>query len=98
MARYDYRCTQCGRVFEVRHGMTERPEVFCPDCGAPCEKLFNATGIEFKGSGFYNTDQRGGSATSATMGSPEGAATAAPTASAGAGTEHHCENCPHKND
>ena len=33
MARYDYRCTSCGNVFEVEHGMTERPEVSCPTCG-----------------------------------------------------------------
>ena len=34
MARYDYRCTSCGKVFEVSHGMREHPEVVCPDCGA----------------------------------------------------------------
>ena len=89
MARYDYRCTSCGKVFEVEHGMTEHPDVTCPDCGAAAEKIFNASGIEFKGSGFYNTDQRGGgSSTSATSGSDAPAAKPA---------EHHaCENCPHK--
>mgnify|MGYP002512699057 CR=1 FL=1 len=34
MARYDYRCTECGTVFEVEHPMGERPEVACPACGA----------------------------------------------------------------
>ncbi len=58
MARYDYRCTSCGNVFEVEHGMTEHPSVSCPECQAPAEKVFNASGIEFKGSGFYNTDMR----------------------------------------
>ena len=89
MARYDYRCTSCGKVFEVEHGMTEHPEVTCPECGAPAERVFSASGIEFKGSGFYNTDQRGGgSATSATNGADK------PAASKPAG--HACENCPHK--
>lgn len=82
MAVYDYRCTACDTVFEVEHGMTEHPEVSCPECGKPAEKVFNPSGIEFKGSGFYNTDQRGGSSsTAATSGSSE---------------SHSCENCPHK--
>ena len=85
MARYDYRCTGCGSVFEVEHGMTEHPAIICPDCGKPAEKVFSASGIEFKGSGFYNTDQRGGSSsTPATSGS------SASTESCG------CDNCPHK--
>lgn len=70
MARYDYRCTSCGSVFEVEHGMTERPAILCPSCGASAEKVFNASGIKFEGSGFYNTDQRdGGSATPASSSS-----------------------------
>ena len=82
MARYDYRCTSCGHVFEVEHGMMEHPEVSCPDCGGAAEKVFSASGIKFEGSGFYNTDQRGGSSsTAATNGASEG---------------HCCENCPHK--
>lgn len=88
MARYDYRCTSCGSVFEVEHGMLERPEIHCPSCDAVAEKVFSPSGIEFKGSGFYNTDQRGGSSsTAATSGSS--ASTDAP---------HSCENCPHKDN
>lgn len=88
MARYDYRCTSCGSVFEVEHGMLERPDVTCPDCGSPAEKVFSPSGIEFKGSGFYNTDQRGGSSsTAATSGS-----------SASTDASHSCENCPHKDN
>lgn len=71
MARYDYRCTSCGTVFEVEHGMTERPEVTCPTCSAAAEKLFNASGIEFKGSGFYNTDMRDKPTSCSTSGSSE---------------------------
>ena len=98
MARYDYRCMHCGNVFEVTHGMTEHPEVLCPVCGGGCEKLFNAAGIEFKGSGFYKTDQRGSTgSTSATMGAVTDAAPA-PKAKGGAETAHRCENCPHKDE
>ena len=68
MARYDYHCSACNITFEVEHPMSERPEVVCPQCGAPASQVFGASGIVFKGSGFYNTDQRKGatSATSAT--------------------------------
>lgn len=91
MARYDYRCTSCGIIFEVEHGMTEHPEVVCPECGAPATKVFNASGIKFEGSGFYNTDERGGSsATSATSGATNSETSSAPAAAS-------CENCPHNN-
>ena len=59
MPRYDYRCTACDSVFEIEHGMREHPDVACPGCGAPATRMLSASGIVFKGSGFYNTDQRG---------------------------------------
>lgn len=69
MPRYDYRCPACDKVFEVEHGMRERPQITCPICGAPALRVFDASGIVLKGSGFYNTDQRGGgSCTEATSG------------------------------
>ena len=87
MARYDYRCTACGEVFEVKHAMTK--------CGAKAEKVFTASGIKFAGSGFYNTDQRGGSSsTEATSGSSDSSAST--DSGASAGSSHSCENCPHK--
>ena len=82
MARYDYRCTGCGSVFEVEHGMTEHPAITCPDCGKPAEKVFSASGIEFKGSGFYNTDMRGSSSS-------------CPAADSSSGS---CANCPASGD
>lgn len=71
MARYDYRCPACDTQFEVEHPMSERPEVRCPACGEVASQVFSASGIVFKGSGFYNTDQRkgAGGATSATSSS-----------------------------
>ena len=72
MARYDYRCPQCDKVFEVSHGMREHPVVTCPDCGATCARVFDPSGIVLKGSGFYNTDMRGHSgATEGTSGGKE---------------------------
>ena len=90
MARYDYKCTSCGKVFEVEHPMSERPHITCPDCGADAERVFEPSGISFKGSGFYNTDQRGGSSsTAATSGTDSSASSSTPAASeACAGCEH----------
>ena len=70
MPRYDYRCPSCDTVIEVEHGMRERPEVACPQCGTPMARMLNTSGIVFKGSGFYNTDMRGGK--SATEGTGAG--------------------------
>ena len=58
MARYDYKCPNCNKVFEVEHPMSERPRVTCPDCGTEAQRVFSATGIHFEGHGFYNTDAR----------------------------------------
>ena len=68
MARYDYRCPACGTAFEVEHPMSEHPVITCPECGAEANQVFGTSGIVFKGSGFYNTDQRKGGATAATSG------------------------------
>ena len=59
MPTYDYKCTGCGHVFELSHGMSEDPAPRCPECGGPCEKLITGgRGFIFKGNGFYATDYR----------------------------------------
>ena len=58
MARYDYHCPNCGSVFEVEHPMSAHPTGSCPSCGTTSERVFDPSGIVFKGTGFYNTDQR----------------------------------------
>lgn len=90
MARYDYKCTSCDKVFEVEHPMSERPHITCPNCGADAERVFEPSGISFKGSGFYNTDQRGGSSSTAATSAPSESSTAsaAPSNDACAGCEH----------
>ncbi|MDO4798142.1 MAG: zinc ribbon domain-containing protein [Coriobacteriales bacterium] len=73
MARYDYRCPKCDTQFEVEHPMAEHPVVTCPNCGEVASQVFGASSIVFKGSGFYNTDQRGAKgATPATSSSGSG--------------------------
>lgn len=59
MARYQYKCPDCGTTFEFEHPMSEHPKVTCPNCGHEAKQVFMPSGIVFKGSGFYNTDQKG---------------------------------------
>ncbi|MBV9717795.1 MAG: FmdB family transcriptional regulator [Candidatus Eremiobacteraeota bacterium] len=63
MPLYDYACTACGRVHEVRHGFDETYDRPCESCGAPMRRVFNPAPVLFKGSGFYVTDSRRSSAT-----------------------------------
>ncbi len=59
MPLYDYQCAACGTVFEVEHAMGARPRLKCAACGSTrVNKLFNAAGVHFTGSGFYVTDSR----------------------------------------
>jgi len=64
MPLYDYACTKCGRVHEVRHGFDETHNAPCEACGAPLRRVFNPAPVLFKGSGFYVTDSRGSGSSS----------------------------------
>jgi putative FmdB family regulatory protein len=55
---YEYQCTSCAAVTDVRHGFNETTNEACPACGGVLKRLFNPAGIVFKGSGFYVTDSR----------------------------------------
>jgi putative FmdB family regulatory protein len=58
MPLYDYACTKCGRVREVRHGFGESYDAPCEACGGALRRVFNPAPVLFKGSGFYVTDSR----------------------------------------
>ncbi|MBV8117905.1 MAG: FmdB family transcriptional regulator [Candidatus Eremiobacteraeota bacterium] len=58
MPLYEYKCAQCGKHIEVRHGFNERHREPCPACGGTLTRVFNPSPIVFKGSGFYATDSR----------------------------------------
>jgi putative FmdB family regulatory protein len=69
-------------VFEAFQSMSDAPLSTCPECGKSVRRLINGgSGIIFKGSGFYVTDN-GGKKTS-TAAAP--ANKCAPSA---------CESCP----
>ena len=63
MPTYEYRCKECGDELEVVQSFTDDPLTTCEKCGGPLRKVFGSIGVTFKGSGFYRTDSRAGSAT-----------------------------------
>ncbi|MBX3060809.1 MAG: hypothetical protein KF770_30480 [Anaerolineae bacterium] len=66
MPIYTYRCRSCHYEFDRNQRMSESPLVDCPSCGEPqLRKVVNSVGVVFKGSGFYVTDNRNGSAKAA---------------------------------
>ncbi len=58
MPLYDYQCSQCQAVTEIRHGFDANHTDPCPKCGGALKRVFNPAPILFKGSGFYITDSR----------------------------------------
>jgi putative FmdB family regulatory protein len=65
MPTYEYACVECGQHIEVVQAMSDAPLAVCAACGGRLRKVFSPIGIVFKGSGFYRTDSRGKSSTSA---------------------------------
>ena len=56
MPRYDYECTSCHHVFEMRQSFDSEPVATCPECSNQANRKFHAVPIVFKGSGFYVND------------------------------------------
>jgi putative FmdB family regulatory protein len=66
MPIYAYKCESCGHSKDVLQKMSDAPLTVCPQCGAPAfKKQVTAAGFQLKGSGWYVTDFRNGSNTSA---------------------------------
>ncbi|MEX8493564.1 FmdB family zinc ribbon protein [Sphaerotilus sp.] len=104
MPIYAYRCSSCGHAKDVLQKMSDAVLTTCPACGAESfSKQVTAAGFQLKGSGWYQTDFRGGSAApaaaaggaapaAAPAASPDsggGAATAAPSAPCGGSCACH---------
>ncbi len=66
MPTYDYKCTECNHTFEMFQPMTADPITNCPECEGVVKRLIGAgAGPIFKGSGFYQTDYKNKSVSSA---------------------------------
>lgn len=58
MPLYDYQCSQCQNVVEVRHGFNDAYTEPCASCGGALKRVISPAPVIFKGSGFYVTDSR----------------------------------------
>lgn len=63
MPIYAYKCGSCGHAKDVLQKISDPPLTVCPACGAGTfGKQVTAAGFQLKGSGWYATDFRNGSA------------------------------------
>lgn len=58
MPLYEYQCEECGLRFERRQSFNDAPLSECPECEGPVHRVIGVTGVIFKGSGFYVTDNK----------------------------------------
>lgn len=57
MPVYEYKCIICEHVKEITKSINEASTTeLCEKCGEVMVKQFGTFGIQFKGSGFYKTD------------------------------------------
>ena len=63
MPIYAYRCDACGFARDVLQKISDAPLTVCESCKQPSfRKQLTAAGFQLKGTGWYVTDFRGGSA------------------------------------
>ncbi|MGK9367706.1 FmdB family zinc ribbon protein [Melioribacter sp. Ez-97] len=59
MPTYEYKCNDCGYLFEEFQKISDEPLSTCPKCGGAVKRLIGpGAGPIFKGSGFYHTDYK----------------------------------------
>jgi putative FmdB family regulatory protein len=55
MAKYDYKCKNCGHEFEVTQKMTDNKLTMCPKCNHDSlKRLVRRTDFILKGGGWFN--------------------------------------------
>jgi putative FmdB family regulatory protein len=85
MPIYAYRCDECGFAKDVLQKISDPVLTVCPSCGkSSFKKQVTAAGFQLKGTGWYVTDFRGGSApATGTAPAAEGGGSAGTGTSAG---------------
>ncbi len=74
MPIYEYRCDACGNEHEAIRKFSDAPLTTCPACGKETlVKKVSAAGFQLKGSGWYQTDFRGGNKPAAAAAKPDAA-------------------------
>jgi putative FmdB family regulatory protein len=68
MPTYEYLCQNCGQRLEVFQKFSAKSLRVHDECGGALQKVFHASGVVFKGSGYYVTDSRAGGSAAASAG------------------------------
>jgi len=59
MPKYEYACVTCKRHTEVNRSFNDEEVVpNCAYCGSITSRYYGSVGVQFKGSGFYKTDNK----------------------------------------
>ncbi len=58
MPTYEYECSDCKQRFDRVQSFNDEPIRVCPHCGGPTRRVIHASGVIFKGSGWYINDSR----------------------------------------
>lgn len=58
MPIYEYKCLDCGKIFEVFQKITEEPLNTCRFCNGKVQKLISQCSFHLKGTGWYATDYK----------------------------------------
>jgi len=57
MPIYEYSCISCDTNKEVNKSFSEAESTeICEKCACPMNKVYGSIGVQFKGTGFYKTD------------------------------------------
>jgi putative FmdB family regulatory protein len=56
MPLYEYRCSKCGKTFEVLEKFSDAALTVHDGCGGQVERLISTSAFQFKGSGWYVND------------------------------------------
>lgn len=90
MPIYAYRCSACGHAKDVLQKMSAEPLTTCPACNTEnFSKQITAAGFQLKGSGWYATDFKGGTASSSTPNSSVSSTESAAPAACGSSCACH---------
>lgn len=94
MPIYAYRCEACGFAKDVLQKMSEDPLTVCPECQqASFKKQVTAAGFQLKGSGWYVTDFRGNTPSSASSSSTAANSNSANNADGDVNSNNCNSNC-----
>jgi predicted nucleic acid-binding Zn ribbon protein len=86
MPTYVYKNLKTGAIFEVEQRIVEDAWKTHPETGDPVERVIQAAGIVFKGSGFYKTDSRPAEKSGKAAGKAESSPGASDSGSSGSGS------------